>query len=109
MKSVFITGASSGIGKVMALEYSKDGWRVGVCARRMELLESNFKGTDVQIYAADVSNLESISKAVDAFATQGLDLVIANAGLAYEHKKKIPDIKVATEMVMVNLLGTMNT
>jgi short-subunit dehydrogenase len=109
MKSVFITGASSGMGKMLAHLYSKAGWRVGVCARRIDLLQNHFKNSDILIYEADVSSLSSITKAIDSFSHQGLDLVIANAGVAYEHKNKIPDIEVGTQMVMVNLLGTMNT
>ena len=39
MKSVFITGASSGIGKELSLAYAKLGWCVGISARRLQLLE----------------------------------------------------------------------
>ena len=39
MKTVFITGASSGIGKAMALAYAKRGYSVGLTARREEILQ----------------------------------------------------------------------
>ncbi len=38
-ESVIITGASDGIGKAMALEFSRRGWAIGLLARRTELLE----------------------------------------------------------------------
>jgi short-subunit dehydrogenase len=39
MKKVFITGASSGIGKALALAYAKRGYSVGLTARREEILQ----------------------------------------------------------------------
>ena len=33
-KSIWITGASSGIGKALALKFAKEGWKVAISARR---------------------------------------------------------------------------
>ena len=38
-KVIWITGASTGIGKALALKFSKNGWIVAISARRKELLE----------------------------------------------------------------------
>ena len=38
MKKIWITGASSGIGKELALKFSKEGWQVAASARRENLL-----------------------------------------------------------------------
>jgi len=38
-KVIWITGASTGIGKALAIKFSKNGWRVAISARRLELLE----------------------------------------------------------------------
>ena len=38
-KIIWITGASSGIGKAVAEKFAKEGWKVAVSARRKELLD----------------------------------------------------------------------
>ena len=38
-KKIWITGASSGIGKALALKFAKENWQVAVSARRKELLD----------------------------------------------------------------------
>ena len=42
-KKVWITGASSGIGKAVAEKFAKEGWRVAVSARRKEILDGMAK------------------------------------------------------------------
>ena len=42
-KKVWITGASSGIGKAVAEKFAKQGWRVAVSARRKEILDDMAK------------------------------------------------------------------
>ena len=39
MKNIWITGASSGIGRALALKFAKEGWQVAASARRRNLLE----------------------------------------------------------------------
>ena len=38
-KIVFVTGASSGIGKALSIKFANSGWRVIACARRIDLLK----------------------------------------------------------------------
>ena len=38
-KTIWITGASSGIGKALAIKFSQEGWKVAISARREKLLE----------------------------------------------------------------------
>ena len=38
-KTIWITGASSGIGKALAIKFAQEGWRVAISARRENLLE----------------------------------------------------------------------
>lgn len=40
MTAVFITGATSGIGKQLALDYAKQGWQVIACGRNQSVLDS---------------------------------------------------------------------
>ena len=50
MKNIWITGASSGIGRALALKFAKEGWQVAASARRRNLLE--------EISRSNVSQLE---------------------------------------------------
>ena len=88
-KLVFITGASSGIGRALALRFFQAGWRLALVARRVSEVKS-WAGAHLisercyQIYSADVSDSRSIVAAgQDCIARQGLpDVVIANAGIS---------------------------
>jgi len=88
-KLVFITGASSGIGRALAWRYHQAGWRLALAARRTGEIEAwaNAQGIAADryaIYGADVADTDSIVAAGQACqARQGLpDAVIANAGIS---------------------------
>ncbi len=110
MKTVFITGGTTGIGMELAKFYSRHGWKVGVCGRDPLKFEENFETQkeNITFYQVDVSSREEVKKAISDFATSlGLDLLIANAGIGYAHKTKLPDFEWSYKMVQVNLLGVM--
>lgn len=109
VKSVFITGASSGLGMELAKLYKSKGWRVGVCARRLEPLKELGEIHGIEVYVADVTDQQKMKETIESFADGGLDLVIANAGLSYANKKRIPDFDMGREIININLLGVMNT
>lgn len=83
-KVVWITGASSGIGKGLAKAFQAEGAIVAVSARRQERLdelvqELNGRGF---AYPLDVTSLEQCQKAAQKIAEDlgGIDIAIANAG-----------------------------
>ncbi len=91
MKSVFITGGTSGMGMELAKLYAGRGWKVGVCGRDKAKFEASFETQkeNISFYVADVSNREEIKAAIADFSKSiGLDLLIANAGIAYKFKTK---------------------
>ena len=56
-KSIWITGASSGIGKALAVKFSNEGWQVAISARRKELLEELSKtNPNISSFPLDVTN-----------------------------------------------------
>ena len=61
-KKVWITGASSGIGKAVAEKFAKEGWRVAVSARRKEILDDMAENHNIFSYPLDVVNEESCFK-----------------------------------------------
>lgn len=88
-KSVVITGASDGIGRAMARAFAKQGFKIGLIARRVELLnqvahECKTSGAiQVEIAAIDITQSEEFREClVRLEATLGhTDIFIANAGI----------------------------
>lgn len=110
MKSVFITGGTTGMGLELAKIYLKAGWKVGVCGRDPLKFKEGFAYLDGELhyFQVDVTNREALQKAIADFSSSiGLDLLIASAGISFPHKTKIPDFERSYYMVQVNLLGVM--
>jgi short-subunit dehydrogenase len=84
-KSVFITGASSGIGEALARELARRGYRLALVARSHERLEKLRQelGGDTHIQTLDITDTASIGPALDAArrALRHIDIVVANAGI----------------------------
>ena len=55
-KIIWITGASSGIGEATARKFAKEGWKVIVSARRVELLEKLSSDENIFSYPLDVTD-----------------------------------------------------
>ena len=88
MKNIFISGASSGIGKSMARSYSKKGCTIGLCSRNIKKLnlvkeECEKLGGKIFIYQLDVQNSQKCIEISKKFNLEagGVDCVIANAGI----------------------------
>ena len=84
---IWITGASSGIGKAMAIEWSKLGYKVALSARRKELLElvaTEIKnaGGETLVVPVDIMDETSIENAVQQIINNWgrIDIAVANAG-----------------------------
>lgn len=89
-KNILITGASSGLGKGMALLYAKMGRNLALCARRIERLEalkleleSINPDITVVIKSLDVNDHDAVFKVFNEFKQElgSLDRVIVNAGM----------------------------
>ncbi len=89
-KTVFITGASSGIGEACAVSFAREGARLLLCARRVEKLQAlaaqlrSAHGVDVHTLQLDVTQAESVSKSLQALpeSWQKIEVLVNNAGLA---------------------------
>ena len=109
MKSIIITGASSGIGKATALTFLNAGWCVGLLARRKSALEEIAADQEhAIILAADVSDAAAVERAFAQFVekTERLDVLFNNAGI-FSPAASIDKISVADwqKSVDVNLTG----
>ena len=61
-KKIWITGASSGIGRAVAEKFANEGWKVAVSARRKELLDELAKNPNIKSFPLDVTNRSQINE-----------------------------------------------
>lgn len=89
-KNILITGASSGLGKGMAIQFAKQGCNLALCARRMENLEAlklelEAINPEIEVYVRqlDVADYDQVFEVFNAFKLDmgTLDRVIVNAGM----------------------------
>jgi short-subunit dehydrogenase len=117
-KVVLITGASSGIGRGLALELARRGAKLGLAARRVELLEelavevsSESNAANVLLLPADVEDAEAMRKAAlqlsSAFGQ--IDVLIANAGRGVTNPAAELDAAQLASTINVNLIGAANS
>lgn len=88
MKTVFITGATSGIGKATAEIFAKQGHRLILCGRRKEILEelkAQFSENEVHTLVFDVRNQQEVETAIASLPEEfkNIDVLINNAGNAH--------------------------
>lgn len=111
-RTMFITGASSGIGRRVAQEALASGWRVGLFARRKDPLVEVADAGDALVLPGDVTDLAAIEGAVASLTDRWgrLDCVFNNAGL-FTPQGLIDEIDYDdwTTSVGVNLTGMFNT
>ena len=81
-KKIWITGASSGIGKALAEKFASEGWKVAASARRKEILDKMSSHENIFSYPLDVTNQDQIKisfeKIIEDF--KGLDLCVFSSG-----------------------------
>jgi NAD(P)-dependent dehydrogenase (short-subunit alcohol dehydrogenase family) len=105
MKSIIITGASSGIGHATAEAFLEAGWRVGLIARRAAQLEALADRYDNAVaLPADVTAAAAMAAAFEAFGH--LDVLFNNAGL-FGPSATIDEIALEdwTQVMNVNIGG----
>ena len=115
-KTVMITGASSGIGKGLALAIAARGARLGLVARRQNLLDEivnplRLRGEKAYAVTADVRDADAMEAAADRVRAQlgPIDILIANAGIGTSsHISQLDPVHVAN-VISINVLGAANS
>ena len=110
---LFITGASSGIGQAMAIEWARRGGRLALVARRGDEMRDwvaaqGWAPDRAAVYVADARDLPAMAAAGrDCIASQGLpDVVIANAGISVGvDMGDESDLEVLRAVIETNNLG----
>jgi len=113
-KSIFITGAASGIGRETARLFANKGWYVGIVDMNEEglkTLETEIKAENCFVRVMDVTDTESVHDVIESFAekTGGrMNALFNNAGiLNFGHYENV-DLEKKHRIVEVNLMGVMN-
>ncbi|MDT4953577.1 MAG: hypothetical protein QOJ02_1715 [Acidobacteriota bacterium] len=115
-KVVFITGASSGIGRALAVELGRRGASVGLLARRVEILGEIVKeveeaGGRALALPADVRDAEAVRVAADQLREKfgRVDVLVANAGVGVTTDAKDLQAKEVADVISINVLGAVNS
>jgi short-subunit dehydrogenase len=117
-KTVFITGASSGIGYHLALEFAKRGYNLALAARRIDALvelkrsiELRHRDCGVHIQALDVTNYDGVAASLQAAHSHlgGFDIVVANAGIGSLGRVGHGHFADHRRIIETNVLGAMAT
>jgi NAD(P)-dependent dehydrogenase (short-subunit alcohol dehydrogenase family) len=110
---VLITGAARGIGAALAEELASHGARLALVGLEPERMEAAARrcGTGTFVAECDVSSSEGVTQAVDAAAEAlgGLDVVVANAGIAAGGPLRAQDVRSWERVIEINLMGVMYT
>ena len=110
-RRVLITGAARGIGAALALRLHGLGAHVALAGLEPELLVSTASAVDGPWWECDVGDRDRVREVVDAAAGAlgGLDVVVANAGIAAQLALVGGDHHVMEQTLRVNVLGTYYT
>ena len=110
-KIVLITGATSGIGKALAIDFLSKGAKVAICSRNADTLLSfstEINSNNLLTVQADVSNEEDckkfIEKSMNAF--HAIDILINNAGISMRAMFQEVDLSVLKQSMDINFWGT---
>ena len=116
-KTVWLTGASSGIGEALTYELARRGCRVAISSRNELKLSTiaqavtKATGAEVHTFPADVTDLEAIKNCVERIEqkTGAIDILIANAGTHIFSKPEQFDSKEYMHLMATNYGGMLNT
>ena len=115
-RSIWITGASAGIGKALSKYYAAPGVTLGLVAHKLDsqdgvVPDCRKRGATVYAYEIDVSDCnKSRDCALDFLGHVGyVDLVIANAGIRIEEDPDYKDCEIPMRVMSTNYQGVINT
>jgi 3-hydroxy acid dehydrogenase / malonic semialdehyde reductase len=116
-KIVFVTGASSGIGRSCARAFAREGARLLLAARRLDRLEAlaaeiaSGTGVPIRFFALDVRDQPAVERAIEALPPEWseIDVLVNNAGLS-RGLEKLPQGLLSDweEMIDTNVKGLLN-
>ncbi len=113
-KSIFITGASSGIGRALSLKFASEGWQVIASARRINLLKSlssqSVKKNSIKPIRIDITDNKMVCNKINSIIkTYGIpDIIFLNAGTNNPNSNSIFSLEETRQIFETNFFGTLN-
>jgi len=109
-KKIWVTGASSGIGRAVAEKFAKEGWKVAVSARREEILNEMSKNENIFSFPLDVTNFDNCKNTFDKILKQfeNIDICFLCSGTYDPKKEQEINIEQNKFVMNVNYFGTLN-
>ena len=112
MKNIWITGASSGIGRALAIKFAEKGWQVAASARRESLLnEISELNKNIYPFPLDVTNSEKCKEVFNQIKEkfQEVDISIFCTGIHDPKSEKKLNLESIKKIMNVNFFGTINS
>ena len=111
-KVIWITGASSGIGKSLAIKFANEGWQVAASARRENLLkELSDTNSNIHSFPLDVTDSEkckTVSKEIIS-KLNNIEICIFCTGIHDPKSEKSLNLEKVKKIMEVNFFGTINS
>ena len=110
-KNIWITGASSGIGKALAIKFSTEGWHVAASARRENLLQDlNKTNSNIHSFPLDVIDEPRAKKVFQDILLkfQTIDICVFCTGIHDPDAEKKLSTEKIREIMETNFFGTLN-
>ena len=111
-KVIWITGASSGIGKALALKFANENWNVAISARRENILkEISESHENIKSFPLDVTDQEKCKEVFGQIKNHygDVDICFFSTGTWNPKKEKDIDVEQIEEVFKVNFFGTVNS
>lgn len=114
MKTVLITGASSGIGRLSAIHLAERGYKVIIVARNMNRLEETIRNapsmaSKMHPYKVDVSDSDSLTKTANLILKEWghIDVLVNNAGYGLKGPLEFLEMWEIQKQFQTNVFGLM--
>ena len=111
-KVIWITGASTGIGKALALKFAKNDWIVAASARRENLLnELNKENGNIHPFPLDVTNTDQCKTVFENILEKfkNIEICVFSTGIHDPKSEKKFNLEKIRKIMEVNYFGVMNS
>ena len=111
-KVIWITGASSGIGRSLAIKFANEGWQVAASARRENLLkELNSVNSNIHSFPLDVTDSEKCIAVFDKIIekVKNIEICVFCTGIHDPKSETSLNIEKIKKIMEVNYFGTINS